>query len=48
MIIRKDLHNVVQNLKGNIRVFGRIRPLSETELKYKFNQVIKKVSPLKI
>jgi len=29
---RKRLHNLVQELKGNIRVFARIRPISQSEL----------------
>jgi kinesin family protein C2/C3 len=29
---RKRLHNMVQELKGNIRVFCRVKPLSEEEI----------------
>ena len=32
MIERKKLHNMVQELKGNIRVFLRCRPPSDREL----------------
>mmetsp|Transcript_5395 Transcript_5395/g.11884 ORF Transcript_5395/g.11884 Transcript_5395/m.11884 type:complete len:815 (-) Transcript_5395:535-2979(-) len=30
-IIRRKLHNIIQELKGNIRVFCRVRPLSGAE-----------------
>eukprot|EP00959_Pyramimonas_sp_CCMP1952_P320875 6714981-Pyramimonas_sp.AAC.1 len=30
---RKRLHNLVQELKGNIRVFCRVKPLSEDEIR---------------
>lgn len=31
-LIRRKLHNTIQELKGNIRVFARVRPLSEAEM----------------
>ena len=30
-LIRRKLHNTIQELKGNIRVFCRVRPLNATE-----------------
>ena len=29
--IRRKLHNIIQELKGNIRVFCRVRPVSVAE-----------------
>ena len=29
--IRRKLHNIIQELKGNIRVFCRVRPISAAE-----------------
>ena len=33
ILIRKQLHNQLEDLKGNIRVFCRKRPISESEAK---------------
>ena len=30
-LIRRKLHNTIQELKGNIRVFCRVRPVSSAE-----------------
>lgn len=31
-LIRRKLHNTIQELKGNIRVFCRVRPASDKEM----------------
>jgi len=31
-MVRRRLHNMVQELKGNIRVFGRVRPLLPSDV----------------
>jgi hypothetical protein len=33
VIVRKKLHNDIEDMKGKIRVYCRIRPMSETEIK---------------
>ena len=30
--IRKKLHNIIEDMKGKIRVFCRVRPMSDHEL----------------
>ena len=39
---RKQLHEQIQQLKGNIRVFSRVRPLLPSELseKVKYTQIL--------
>lgn len=37
---RRRLHNVVQDLKGNIRVFCRVRPMSKAEIKANEKHVV--------
>jgi kinesin family protein C1 len=32
-LIRRKLHNTIQELKGNIRVFCRVRPANQNETK---------------
>ncbi|XP_069097960.1 kinesin-like protein KIFC1 [Pleurodeles waltl] len=36
---RRRLHNVIQELKGNIRVFCRVRPLLKSESNYKMEHI---------
>jgi hypothetical protein len=33
LLERKRLHNVVEDMKGKIRVFCRVRPMNDDELK---------------
>lgn len=37
---RKMLHNTLEDLKGRIRVYVRVRPLSETEIKSNYRTVL--------
>ena len=37
---RKVLHNKIEDMKGRIRVYVRVRPLSSTEVDAKFNDII--------
>ena len=43
---RKKLHNKIIDMKGNIRVFARIRPFSQTEIAYQYENVVTKVDAL--
>ena len=39
---RKVLHNTLEDLKGRIRVYVRVRPLSDTEVKASYKSVLYK------
>ena len=39
---RKKLHNTLEDLKGRIRVYVRVRPLSESEMKANYQVVMTK------
>merc|ERR1712176_1551422 len=43
---RKKLHNIVEDLKGSIRVFCRVRPLSDKEKVAKDTEVTRQVNPI--
>merc|ERR1740121_417761 len=43
---RKKLHNTVEDLKGSIRVFCRVRPLGSRELKQGDSEVTKQLNPI--
>ena len=38
---RKKLHNIIEDMKGKIRVFCRVRPLSQQEQSLKSSSIIK-------
>lgn len=39
-MIRKEFYNQLQDLKGNIRVFCRIRPMIQQEIENNFKNII--------
>ncbi|KAF5385422.1 hypothetical protein D9757_002989 [Collybiopsis confluens] len=46
-LIRRKLHNMVQELKGNIRVFCRVRPVLSSDISASGSQLSEKAAPLR-
>jgi len=46
--MRKKYHNMLENLKGSIRVFVRVRPISKKEIDQGDSQVINKIDEMTI
>lgn len=45
---RKDLHNEMIDMKGNIRVFCRIRPLNDKEITRKESEMVQAIDEFKV
>ena len=41
IVQRKRLHNVIEDMKGKIRVFLRVRPLSQKEIDLQSKTIVK-------
>ena len=46
--MRKMLHNQIEDMKGKIRVYCRVRPLNQMEREMNFPEVVKVIDGLKV